>query len=67
MRESDIGKNSASICIATYSVFTQILQMKWLLANVAKVKEAADQGQLMMGNIDAWLIWYVSIIRIFQK
>jgi glycerol kinase len=34
-----------------------MLQMKWLMENVPKVKEAAEQGQLMMGNIDAWLIW----------
>lgn len=32
--------------------------MKWLMENVQEVREAADKGHLMLGNIDAWLIWY---------
>jgi glycerol kinase len=33
------------------------LKAKWLLENVPAVKEAADAGNAMFGNIDTWLIY----------
>lgn len=31
--------------------------VKWILDNVANAREAAEQGELLMGTIDSWLIW----------
>lgn len=33
------------------------LKVKWLLENVAAVREAAEAGNALFGNIDAWLIY----------
>ncbi|MEM8861408.1 MAG: FGGY family carbohydrate kinase, partial [Chloroflexota bacterium] len=33
------------------------LKIKWLLDNVPAVKEAADNGTALFGNIDTWLLW----------
>jgi glycerol kinase len=33
------------------------LKVKWLLENVPAVKEAADAGNAMFGNIDTWIIY----------
>lgn len=30
---------------------------KWILDNVAGVREAAERGDALFGNIDTWLIW----------
>ena len=31
--------------------------MKWMMENVNKVKEAANDGSLHFGTVDSWLIW----------
>ena len=31
--------------------------IKWLLDNIEGAREAADNGELLMGTIDTWLIW----------
>ncbi len=31
--------------------------MKWILDNVEGARSAAEQGDLLMGTIDSWLIW----------
>ena len=31
--------------------------VKWILDNVAGARAAADRGELLMGNVDSWLIW----------
>ncbi|MEM7336861.1 MAG: glycerol kinase GlpK, partial [Chloroflexota bacterium] len=33
------------------------LKVKWLLENVPEIKEAAEKGDAIFGNIDTWLIW----------
>lgn len=32
-------------------------KMRWMLENVPAVRAAADAGDLMLGTVDAWLIW----------
>ncbi len=32
-------------------------KLRWLLDNVPGVRAAAEQGDLLFGNIDTWLIW----------
>jgi glycerol kinase len=33
------------------------LKLKWLLENVPEVKKANDNGDLLFGTVDSWLIW----------
>jgi glycerol kinase len=33
------------------------LKLKWLLDNVAGVRERAQAGELMFGTIDSWVVW----------
>ncbi len=32
-------------------------KIKWLLDNVAGVRDAAERGEAIFGNIDTWIIW----------
>jgi glycerol kinase len=32
-------------------------KIKWILQNIPGVKTLADQGDLLFGNIDTWIIW----------
>ncbi|PAV88567.1 hypothetical protein WR25_14574 [Diploscapter pachys] len=33
------------------------LKLKWLLDNVKEVQDALDEGNLLFGTVDTWLIW----------
>ena len=33
------------------------LKVKWLLDNVPAIRDAADKGDALFGNMDTWLIW----------
>ncbi|HHY93375.1 MAG TPA: glycerol kinase GlpK [Firmicutes bacterium] len=35
-------------------------KIKWILDNVPGVREKAERGELLFGNVDAWLIWNLS-------
>ncbi len=35
-------------------------KMKWILDNVAGIRERAESGSLLFGTIDSWLIWNLS-------
>ncbi len=35
-------------------------KLKWILDNVAGVRERAENGELLFGTIDTWLIWNLS-------
>jgi len=35
-------------------------KIKWILDNVSGVREAAERGQALFGNIDTWLIWWLT-------
>ncbi|MBQ3827983.1 MAG: glycerol kinase GlpK [Prevotella sp.] len=37
---------------------------KWILDNVAGAREKAEKGDLLMGTIDAWLIWKLTDGRV---
>jgi len=47
----------AGLPVATYFSGPKI---KWLLDNVPAVREAADAGQALFGNMDTWLIWHLT-------
>ena len=56
--EKDGGKDrlraKTGLPLATY--FSG-LKLRWLLDNVAGARERAVRGELLFGNIDAWLAW----------
>ena len=56
--EKDGGKDrlraKTGLPLATY--FSG-LKLRWLLDNVAGARERAARGELLFGNIDAWLAW----------
>ena len=35
-------------------------KIKWILDNVGSVRKAAEEGQAIFGNIDTWLIWWLT-------
>jgi len=35
-------------------------KIQWILDNVAGVREAAENGRALFGNIDTWLIWWLT-------
>ncbi len=35
-------------------------KIRWILDNVAGVRQAAEKGQALFGNIDTWLIWWLT-------
>ena len=56
--EGGVGQNrfrdKTGLPLATYFSGPKI---KWILDNVAGVREAAERGDAIFGNIDTWLIW----------
>lgn len=40
-------------------------RVTWLLDHIEGAKEAANQGHLLMGTIDTWLIWKLTIGKTF--
>lgn len=51
---SDYVKNTTGLLIDAYFSGTKI---KWLLDNVEGARERAENGELLFGTIDTWLIW----------
>jgi len=47
-------RNKTGLVIDAYFSGTKV---NWILNNVEGAKEAAQAGDLLFGNIDAWLIW----------
>lgn len=47
-------KEKTGLVIDSYFSATKI---KWILDNVPDAKEQADQGELLFGTIDTWLLW----------
>ncbi|KAI4163161.1 MAG: hypothetical protein LQ342_003289 [Letrouitia transgressa] len=45
------------ICGLPLSTYPSALKLTWLLRNIEKVREAYNQGQLMFGTIDTWLLY----------
>ena len=39
-------------------------KVRWILENVPGVRERAEKGELLFGNIDTWLIWKLSKGRV---
>ena len=51
---SDLIRNKTGLVIDAYFSGTKV---KWILDNVGGARERAEQGKLLFGTMDAWLIW----------
>lgn len=51
---SDYVQDNTGLVIDAYFSATKI---KWLLDNVEHARQQAEQGELLFGTIDTWLIW----------
>ena len=54
---NDTFRNKTGLLIDAYFSGTKV---KWILDNVEGAREKAENGQLLFGTIDTWLIWKLS-------
>jgi glycerol kinase len=54
---NDLFRSKTGLLIDAYFSGTKV---KWILDNVAGAREKANNGQLLFGTIDTWLIWKLS-------
>jgi len=53
----DRFRNKTGLPLSTYFSGPKL---EWLLENVGGLREAAEQGDALFGNIDTWLIWQLT-------
>ena len=53
----DRFRQKTGLPLATYFSGTKI---KWILENVDGVRDAANAGDALFGNIDSWIIWWLT-------
>ncbi len=53
----DCFRDRVGLPLATYFSGPKV---KWILDNVDGVKAAAEKGEAVFGNIDTWLIWWLT-------
>ncbi|MFH1090585.1 MAG: glycerol kinase GlpK [Pseudomonadota bacterium] len=53
----DRFRDKVGLPLATYFSGPKI---KWILDNAAGVRRAAEKGEAVFGNIDAWLVWWLT-------
>ncbi|MBT2641679.1 glycerol kinase GlpK [Bacillus sp. ISL-41] len=54
---NDLFRDKTGLLIDAYFSGTKV---KWILDNVEGARQKADEGKLMFGTIDTWLIWKLS-------
>ncbi|XKH50254.1 glycerol kinase GlpK [Chryseomicrobium palamuruense] len=54
---NDLFRRKTGLLIDAYFSGTKV---KWILDNVEGAREKADEGKLLFGTIDSWLIWKLS-------
>lgn len=54
---NDLFRDKTGLLIDAYFSGTKV---KWILDNVKGARESADNGDLLFGTIDTWLIWKLS-------
>ncbi|KIL44985.1 glycerol kinase GlpK [Jeotgalibacillus soli] len=54
---ADLFRNKTGLLIDAYFSGTKV---KWILDNVEGARQKADEGKLLFGTIDTWLIWKLS-------
>ncbi|MBN1486867.1 MAG: glycerol kinase GlpK [Anaerolineae bacterium] len=53
----DRFREKVGLPLATYFSGPKI---KWILDNVEGVREAAEKGEALFGNMDTWVIWWIT-------
>lgn len=53
----DRFRSTVGLPLATYFSGPKV---KWILENVAGVRHAAERGDALFGNIDTWVIWWLT-------
>jgi len=53
----DRFREKTGLPLATYFSGPTI---KWILDNIPGARKAADRGELLFGNIDTWLLWWLT-------
>ncbi|WHY02489.1 glycerol kinase GlpK [Neobacillus sp. DY30] len=53
----DLFRNKTGLLIDPYFSGTKV---KWILDHVEGAREKADQGKLLFGTVDTWLVWKLS-------
>ncbi len=53
----DMIRNKTGLIIDSYFSATKV---RWILENVEGAKQKANEGKLLFGTIDSWLIWKLS-------
>jgi glycerol kinase len=53
----DTVKQRTGLVIATYFSGPKV---KWILDNVEGTRQRAENGELLFGNIDSWVIWWLT-------
>lgn len=56
--KSDLIRKKTGLVIDSYFSATKV---KWILDNVEGARKRADEGDLIMGTIDTWLIWKMTL------
>lgn len=59
---ADAVRNATGLRIDPYFSGTKI---KWILDHVEGARESADAGNLMVGTVDAWLVWKLTDGKVF--
>lgn len=60
-RLTDIFRKKTGLVIDAYFSATKL---KWILDNVEGVRERAENGELLFGTVDTWLIWKLTKGRV---
>ena len=53
----DRFRNKVGLPLATYFSGPKIL---WMLNNIPELRSAAERGKAIFGNIDSWIIWWLT-------
>jgi glycerol kinase len=53
----DTVKRTTGLVVATYFSGPKV---KWILDNVDGARRRAENGELLFGNVDTWLIWWLT-------
>lgn len=59
--EQNLLRSKTGLPLATYFSGPKI---KWILDNVPNARARAENGELLFGNIDTWLIWNLSGVHV---
>jgi glycerol kinase len=57
IKKTKFGKLLITVSTLSFSPATSLAHIRWVLTNVKGAREQAEQGTLLAGTVDTWLIW----------